>query len=122
MREHEMRERIERAIRKAAVPATVGLTMALTGCSSTTPTGSASDAAVADDSGAVALYMAQMDSSPGVKYLAQMPDSGAGGAGGGAVALYMAQLPDSGPAVRYMAQQPDGGAVALYMAQMPDSG
>lgn len=34
MREHEMRERMARLIRRAAVPAGVGITLALTGCSS----------------------------------------------------------------------------------------
>jgi hypothetical protein len=118
MREHEMRERIECAIRRATVPAAMGLTIALAGCGSTTtePAPGASDAAAASDTGgAVALYMAQMpdagasDAAVGVKYLAQMPDAAAADDTGGAVALYMAQMPDSGAAVRYMAQMPDSG-------------
>jgi len=32
MKEHEMRERVERFLRRAAGPATVGVTMALAGC------------------------------------------------------------------------------------------
>ena len=107
MREHEMRERIDRLIRKTAVPAGVGITMALAGCSST------------------------------MLYEGLVPPADAQGGSQGAVPDYMALLPDAAARDANTADAPgDAQAVdespvgypdyaapmPLYMAMMPDAG
>jgi hypothetical protein len=113
MKEHEMRERLERAIRRAAAPAAMGVTMALAGCGT-------SDAQNGD--GAVAIYSALApdaalsDTGAAVKYMAQMPDAAADSPG--VTPLYMAQMTDAGADA---ADANDTGAAVKYMAQMPDA-
>jgi hypothetical protein len=125
MREREMRERVERflqtRLRNMLLPATLGLGLAVGACD-TAPldTSDGGDQIVKKDSGSV-----------GMKYMAQIPDAGPDLPA--VTPDYMAQmqpdansaLPDSGFALRYMAQQPADAApdtsrmVALYMAQLP---
>jgi hypothetical protein len=127
MREREMRQRVERflqsRLRNMLLPATLGLGLGLAvgACDS--------DALDASDGGG---QTAKQDSASADKQAA--PDSQLTGQSdaGTAVAMYMAQLsdasaalPDTGLAVRYMAQMPADAApdlgrnVAIYMAQLP---
>jgi hypothetical protein len=121
MREHEMRERIERLIRKAAVPAGVGISMAVLGCSSNSTGG---DNIVPD-------YMALCppDCPPDAaqtQHKDATPDSPT------AMPLYMAVMPDAG-AKDSATDANDAGAtdanpiddtsyaVPLYMAVIQDA-
>ncbi len=128
MREREMRQRVERflqsRLRNMLLPATLGLGLGLAvgACDS--------DALDASDGGG---QTAKQDSASADTQAA--PDSQFTGQSdaGTAVAMYMAQLsdasaaalPDTGLAVRYMAQIPAdaapelGRSVAIYMAQLP---
>lgn len=141
MREQDMRLRIERfmkaRLRNMLKPAVLGLGLALGGCDSDALSaddggepGTKQDAAVATDSGTVTKYMAPAPDAatdtwtPGLRYMAQMPD--AGPELPIAMPDYMAPIKqDAGIAVRYMAQMPAdaspdlGGMVAMYVAQMP---
>jgi hypothetical protein len=139
MREHEMRERIERLIRRAAVPAGVGISMALAGCGGevvgstaksdpTPPVQPRTDAAA--DPAPPMMDASVVPVPDNSMYMAPMP-------------LYMAVMPDSGmkppPVVDASAAdagtndantldihvQPTplyGGPFTLYMAIMPDGG
>ena len=110
MREREMRERVERflqiRLRNMLLPATLGLGLAVGACNT--------DSLNTDDGGdQIAKKDSGSDSgSMVVKYMAQTPDANTA-------------LPDSGFALRYMAQQPADAApdtsrvVALYMAPLP---
>ena len=96
MKEIEMRARVERlldrAVRRAAVPASLGVALALTGCS---------------DSVSTPAYMAQFPegtSDAAIDHGQPQPD-------------YMAQFPDASA----VDATDDRGAVARYMAQMPDA-
>ena len=108
MREHEMRERLERYLRKAAVPTMVGMTIGMAGCGSS------------EDSPPAPLYGAVfVDASSAV------PDAAKDSPG--VTPLYMAVIPDAGADAD--ASDGDIGAVPdyiapmpLYMAVMPDSG
>jgi hypothetical protein len=130
-----MRLRVERflqsRLRRMLMPATMGLGLALGGCTS--------DGLSADDGGDKKDTAA--DTGTVTKYMAQLPDAGpdlqivplyavaiprdAGPELPVAQPDYMAQMPDSGMVVRYMAVMPDAGKdlgemVAMYMAQIPD--
>ncbi len=128
MREREMRERVERflqiRLRNMLLPATLGLGLAVGACNT--------DSLNTDDGGdQIAKKDSGSDSGSMVmKYMAQIPDAGPDLPA--AMPDYMAQmqdakiaLPDSGFALRYMAQQPADAApdtsraVALYMAPLP---
>jgi hypothetical protein len=139
MRERDMRARIERFIqsrlRSMLMPATLGLGMALAGCDGdgleVNDGGDPivkNDAADKQDAGATMKYIAPIPdaapdlSGPAPEYIAPIPDAGPDLSG--LQPDYMAPnpRPDSGVAVRYMAQMPDadpGTVVALYIAQMP---
>jgi hypothetical protein len=125
MREREMRERVERflqiRLRNMLLPATLGLGLAVGACNT--------DPLSTDDGGD---QIAKKDSGSMVmKYMAQIPDAGSDLPA--ATPEYMAPirldantaLPDSGLALRYMAQQPADAApdtsraVALYTAPLP---
>jgi hypothetical protein len=115
MREHDMRLRIESMLRKTAVPAGVGISMALAGCSSDSVTPE---------------YMAlcPMDAGCGPWYSdAATPDSPT------ATPLYMAVMPDAGAkdsaADANDAAPTDAKSVddttppfPIYMAMIPDPG
>ncbi len=111
MKEFEMRVRIEqlleKAVRRAALPVSVGLTIAIGACGEVAPRymGQLPDDTSVIDSAA------GDPSAPAVKYMAQLPD---------------AEVRDSGPAVRYMAQLPDaapdpddGYPATRYAGQLP---
>lgn len=130
MKESEMRERIEklieRALRVAAVPASVGLTAALGGCGPAdfTPV----DGGEAGMS--VAVYSAPVpDPGPVARYMGPMPVDPVP-VDAGPVAKYMGPMPvdpdpDPGPVAKYMGPMPvdpvpvDAGPVAKYMGPMP---
>jgi len=107
VKEREMRAWVDnfiaQTVRKALIPASMGIGLALAGCDSSEPlTQSDAQSDVSGDAGA----NPDQDMTPAPLYAAQMPDSGM-------ATKYMAQLPDSGgdtsPAPRYMAQMPDSG-------------
>jgi hypothetical protein len=118
-----MRLRVERFIqtrlRSMLLPATLGLGMALGGCTG--------DGLNADDGGEPIVNQdaaGSPDLGTAMKYIAQIPDAGPDL--GGVVAVYSAPATkqDGGPAPRYMAQMADAGqdpgtVVAVYLAQMP---
>jgi hypothetical protein len=118
MREHEMRLRIESMIRKAAVPAGVGISMALAGCSS--------------DGTSVAIYSAQCPVDYPCPDAAQTPAKDAAPDSPNIAPLYMAQMPDAGTkdsaADANDAGPTDASTIddigisqPLYMAVMPDA-
>jgi hypothetical protein len=115
MREHEMRERIERLVRKAAVPAGVGISMALAGCIS--------------DGTNVPLYGAQCPRDYPCPDPVQSPAKDATPDSPAATPLYMAVMPDAGTkdsAVDATDAGPtdatfDNAPVPLYMAVMQDA-
>ena len=122
MRERDMRLRVERFIqtrlRSMLMPATLGLGMALAGCSG--------DGLSTDDGGEPIAKQdadSKQDSMATPKYIAPMPDAGPDLSG--PAPEYIAPIrQDGGIAVRYMAQMQDGSRdpgpmVAVYTAQMP---
>jgi hypothetical protein len=125
-----MRQRVEKflqtRLRSMLMPATLGLGLAVGGCGDGGLNASDDGGPAKEDVGAGADKQLPPD--------ARFADGkGANADLGGGVMLYMAQmkedastsLPDSGMALRYMAQQPrDAGpdqerVVAIYMAQLP---
>ena len=128
MREREMHERVQQFLkvrmRAMVLPATLGLSLALTGCpkdgQETSEDGG--NPALKQDGGTITpVYSAAMpdagklDATVATKYMAQLPDVGI-------TPDYMAQLPDAGAAMKYTAQIPDTGVAVRYMAQQPDGG
>jgi hypothetical protein len=82
MREHEMRLRIESMLKKTAIPAGVGITMALAGCGSDNTTEwnpvKKYGAMMVGDSGATQTDATHQSATPIPLYMAQMPDAGLG--------------------------------------------
>jgi hypothetical protein len=155
MREKEMHERVQEFLkvrmRAMVLPATLGLSLALGGCKEEgLESGDGGNPTISQDASLVSpVYSAAMpdarlvdalgtkpdtgiaDTGPTVKYMAQLPDTGAGTDSPvymaplpdtGIAPEYMAQLPDTGVATKYLAQLPDAGVALRYMAQLPDTG
>lgn len=138
MRERDMRARVERFIqtrlRSMLMPATLGLGMALSGCNGDglevddggDPIVN-KDAADKQDAGTAMKYIAPIPdaapdlSGPTPEYIAPIPDAAPDLANFQPDYIAPTPRPDSGIAVRYMAQMPDADPVAvpLYNAPMP---
>jgi hypothetical protein len=119
MREHEMRQRLEWAIRRSACPAAMSITLGLAACGGQTieRAPEVSDAAFAEATGGAG-------GGPVAIYAAPMPSPGSTGLGG--ATLYGSPMPDphsTGSGGLYGAPYPGSTGVggAMYMAQMPDA-